>query len=1258
MIKSIRITLIALACAFCGFAAYARSVPAEQVYNYARHRDYTALKYLGSGLEAEDCDGNTAVCLALKNGDRNAYSLLVSYGANPHPRCERRLSLKRYDPKASSVGISSTTWLMAAALVAGGVGIAVAAAGKGSGGSKGGGNVPDQHGNCDGYMSECSIGYVETGKTCRGYDGKTYLECVPADCTGYNLGVAPENCEDYSTCRSGTVTTFKCNKCKEGWHGPTCEEPDVCPYHTTYCALDDGYIETGNECYEGNEKYIECQVNPCTGYDLVPPHNMETCNNFSTCRSGNITKYRCEACNEGWNGTTCNNKNVCSYHTTQCILDEGYISTGNICYEGDDKFIECAPRDCSDYPFYKEPTAHCQISESCKPGEEQLRWRCAECVQGWEGEDCSIPHQCPYETTECLESRGYVETGNVCWSGDNRYVECKPIDCSDYPLKEIPENCATSASCRSAEVTTYVCSKCKEGWEGEDCTIEHECPYETTECIEEEGYVETGNVCFEGYNRYIECMPNPCDGFTLSKCPDAAECTTCQSGEDILYKVKQCPEGWTGVDCSVPKECEGFTLECEEGYVFPQDGETCRYGDVIYKKCEPRVCRPEYKYLECPEGYDEKDTCQSGDTIYKECEEHLCQFHTLECPEGYVETGNTCQSGDQTYVECAITGDCSAFTLETCPAHAQDCASCKSGETIRYQITKCYPGWEGTDCNEPKTCPFNTLSCELGQVPGRTCESGGKTYVECTNVDCGEGFIEMPGCPEDKAQTCEKCVSGGKDYYKITSCREGWTSTENYCEDPVDCNSKGYNLLVCPEHADCHHCMSGTTKWLQIYACAIGYTQSGNECVENSTASTMSASLLTSAPRNIGAYYSADEFEHTEDIALSSAENVTAIGVYADKATVINNARIEITKPLIAENADDAEIAEDESRAVKDEPEIIEEETAESPVGYAIGMYATSGSTIVNQGEIAIDSAQIAIGMYGEDGSEEAPTVVENAGTIEITSSEKAYGIWAEGENVIVKNTGTIRIDGTERSDECTGADCGEASSAIVLNGGVLFQNGLLQAQSFDTADVDGTVEASSDARFEIENEFSGDLVMSSEVVTDGFDDTYTVENMIDAGDVSGLNLLSQSALFDAELQNESDAVLTMKPFDEVVQNQSVAEFLKQNYDAGNNEELFNLLKEKDSLVALNAAINALTADDVFNRFNFEDMTMMRELNADVNDKLFNDKSAHLTTSGSVAPFYFESGMGSNARYALYNTRIGRKSVGLSLALSNVNSRD
>lgn len=60
----------------------------------------------------------------------------------------------------------------------------------------------------------------------------------------------------------------------------------------------------------------------------------------------------------------------------------------------------------------------------------------------------------------------------------------------------------------------------------------------------------------------------------------------------------------------------------------------------------------------------------------------------------------------------------------------------------------------------------------------------------------------------------------------------------------------------------------------------------------------------------------------------------------------------------------------------------------------------------------------------------------------------------------------------------------------------------------------------------------------------------------------SDLHLQSQSALFNASLaENGHDVNLTMKSFDEVVKNKSLANFLQNNYAAQNNENLFSSLK-------------------------------------------------------------------------------------------------
>ena len=90
----------------------------------------------------------------------------------------------------------------------------------------------------------------------------------------------------------------------------------------------------------------------------------------------------------------------------------------------------------------------------------------------------------------------------------------------------------------------------------------------------------------------------------------------------------------------------------------------------------------------------------------------------------------------------------------------------------------------------------------------------------------------------------------------------------------------------------------------------------------------------------------------------------------------------------------------------------------------------------------------------------------------------------------------------------------------------------------------------------------------------------------------------------------------------------------------------------------LTASLNKLTGKDMLSRFNFEDMTMMRELNFDMNEKLFHNPEQHFALAGSVSPMAFRGDTGSNARYSLYNKRDGNKSIGLGIAFTNINSDD
>ena len=401
------------------------------------------------------------------------------------------------------------------------------------------------------------------------------------------------------------------------------------------------------------------------------------------------------------------------------------------------------------------------------------------------------------------------------------------------------------------------------------------------------------------------------------------------------------------------------------------------------------------------------------------------------------------------------------------------------------------------------------------------------------------------------------------------------------------------------------------------------YNIGGND-IETSTIEMVNIGNQTA----IGIYAENGEVINYGDIKIHNLGDGTAIGIYADGTSVDNDGNITIDRSSYVDNM--GTVGED-----KDGGDVTY--SAQNQVsGLAIGIYGTANSLINNSGR----------------------------GVITINGASEAYGIYSEGGRV--NNSGTIIIDGNSNHE-----------NAIVLNGGKLFQDGILvvsnnnnltssdapvkpkkQAASLNLDDFGGTVVASETSQFIVEGNISGNLAINNSVIENGFNTVYTVNSMIKAADTNGLNLISQSALFDASLKNNSDAVMTMKSFNDVIKNKSLAEFLKRNYSEAHNEQLFNLLKNKETLASLNNTVNSLAAVDVFNRFNFEDLTMMRELNMDVNNTLFNNNEDYLVTSGNVAPFYFDNDSGSSGRYALYNRRIGKTSYGLSMAFANINSRD
>lgn len=324
--------------------------------------------------------------------------------------------------------------------------------------------------------------------------------------------------------------------------------------------------------------------------------------------------------------------------------------------------------------------------------------------------------------------------------------------------------------------------------------------------------------------------------------------------------------------------------------------------------------------------------------------------------------------------------------------------------------------------------------------------------------------------------------------------------------------------------------------------------------------------------------------------------------------------------------------------------------------GVASGIHATN-AIVTNNGTIAIDGTEsVTYGIYASD------SIVTNAGNIVITNTNDnlTIGIFATGSSTIVRNTGTISING----DSCIGNICNGYSNNHIrlVNGATFVNSGLMSAPQMNLNSMGGNVVAGFGSQFVVENELSGDLNISSELVQNGNQTTYIAENMIDAGDVSGLNVRSASAMFNVSLaDNRHDVVMQMKDFNELTNNKSLATFLANNYANGNGSDLFATLKSMDNMSAFNATLSGLTGLNTFTQFAHKDLSVMREIGFSMTNKLFeNSNRDSFCFSDDIGHFSFSDRQNNGSgRYVMSGKKISDNwNFGYGMARANINTNE
>jgi len=632
------------------------------------------------------------------------------------------------------------------------------------------------------------------------------------------------------------------------------------------------------------------------------------------------------------------------------------------------------------------------------------------------------------------------------------------------------------------------------------------------------------------------------------------------------------------------------------------------------------------------------------------------------CNTGYQNwtTNNGCVLDGENYIE----QNGQAYSKLNCVNGTQNANTCS-----------CFGGWTGDLCDTPATCDGYVSSCSTGYNITSTCQSGDNTLVQCTfdsehyieqngqiylKLDCSVGTQIGDACVNDSeiiidnigstSTTAEYGMYGGY-YGKVTNAESGIIDIQN--------TYKSYGMWAVGSNAIALNngkiYIDNTNLSYSVNADAYGvYVANGASATNTDTGEIKVTNGGANMHYAVGMYASGatltnDGIISIENTGGSCIRGMMTISSY--EMTTVNNGTI-VLKNILGEGGTTGLSGTDSDfrdlYITNNGTITIENVQHQSTAGIS-----GSNAIITNNGAITIKNGGSAHGISAYN------SIVNNNGTITIINSDNfsSYGIYAYGSSTVVRNTGTISVNGSS----CTGNACSNNDRFIYLTNGATFVNsGTMMASQMNLNSFGGNVTAGLGAQFIVENELSGDLNISSELVQNGNQTTYIAENMIDAGDVSGLNVRSASAMFNASLaDNGHDVVVQMKDFNELTDNASLAAFLANNYANGNGSDLFATLKSMENMSAFNGALSGLTGLNTFTQFAHEDLSAMREISFSMNNKLFeNSGRDSFDISDSMGYFSFsDSHNGGNGQYGISSEKISDNwKLGYGMAMANINT--
>lgn len=953
-------------------------------------------------------------------------------------------------------------------------------------------------------------------------------------------------------------------------------------------------------------------------------------------------RWRCDVCYPGY--VLENNICVlrqCSYDTTSCSA--GYHQTGNTCQSGETLYVEC------------------------------------------------VINTCPYHTTSC--ESGYHQTGQTCQEGENEYIECVENTCSGYnytDASQCPSGYNAGDSCLSGTTMKYACNE------------EIQCPYNTTECSG--GYVETGNTCKSGETLYKECEQIQCDGvnviWTESGCAcnggyqnyipgiGCVEMVNCGANASWTESGCVCNSGYQnyipGQGCSLitlycgPHATQvGTSCKCDAGYGKNSSGNCVIKGtDVINNNIDNNQYTTLYGTKTAASSWNYTIPSVAVNITNHSDSDVYGKYHVYSPTQFGNGQGEEVYSGNNIIINNFGDGDLyGLYGKIYAPTTQQnvwesDCAFLFMGTSNNKQINihnvgngdiygiyGVEDGQRGTVYID-KSSNISITNIGNGNITGITIETQytSSSYGYGHNIiidNTGDGNITaINGGPSEGGNITINNTGSGSIIGKKHTNNGNITITNNgsgnsygiyqgYTDQISNANGTSATITMHNKYTGTAYGMYGNSNYGALLNANLSDSNSNGTINIINYSSGKGFGMYATCGISGGTNGVSNNYQQTQsEINMQNLSNGIVAGIYS----TINSGGSSYATNYGVININNIYS------------------------GSAIGMFANTNSKIYNRGTINItrnsyvDDNNIlyepydvpsgnVIGMYGKSGS-----TVNNSGTINITTNniDNAYGIYVESGSTVT-NTGTISING----NTCSGGDC-NTGNYIVLNGSTLYNSGVVAAPQMNLMAMGGNVVAGLGSQFVVENELSGNLNISSELVQSGNQTTYIAENMIDAGDVSGLNVRSASAMFNASLaDNGHDVVMQMKDFNELTDNASLAAFLANNYANGNGSDLFATLKSMDNMSAFNSTLSGLTGLNTFTQFAHEDLSAMREISFSMNNKLFeNSNRDSFDISDSTGYFSFSnSHNGGNGQYGISSEKVSDNwKLGYGMAMANINT--